>query len=57
MSANLAAAFGATGFFFARPLMPWLQPGGTPAAISFYDTKHLKQTWSAWLTSIASMPG
>src|ERR1700686_4629900 len=29
MSANLAAAFGATGFFFARPLMPWLQPGGT----------------------------
>jgi predicted acylesterase/phospholipase RssA len=44
MSANLAAAFGAAGFFFARPLVPWLQPGGTPAAISFYDTKHLKQT-------------
>ena len=38
MSANLAAAFGAAGFFSARPLMPWLQPGGTLAATSFYDT-------------------
>src|SRR6478672_6909645 len=27
LSANLAASFGATGFFAARPLMPWLQPG------------------------------
>jgi NTE family protein len=44
MSANLVAAFGAAGFFSARPLMPWLQPGGTMAATSFYDTKHLKQT-------------
>jgi NTE family protein len=44
MSANLVAAFGAAGFFSARPLMPWLQPGGTLAATSFYDTKHLKQT-------------
>jgi NTE family protein len=44
MSANLAAAFGAAGFFSARPLMPWLQPGGSPAATSFYDTKQLKQT-------------
>jgi NTE family protein len=44
MSANLAAAFGAAGFFSARPLMPWLQPGGTQAATSFYDTKHLKHT-------------
>jgi NTE family protein len=44
MSANLAAAFGAAGFFVARPLVPWLQPGGAPAASSFYDTKHLKQT-------------
>jgi len=44
ISANLAAAFGAAGFFSARPLMPWLQPGGTLAATSFYDTKHLKQT-------------
>jgi NTE family protein len=44
MSANLAAGFGAAGFFSARPLMPWLQPGGTAAATSFYDTRHLKQT-------------
>src|SRR3954447_26129773 len=44
MSANLAAAFGAAGFFSARPLMPWLQPGGTPASTSFYDTKQLKNT-------------
>ena len=29
MSASLAAAFGAAGFFSARPVMPWLQPGGT----------------------------
>jgi NTE family protein len=43
-SANLAAAFGAAGFFSARPLMPWLQPAGTQAATSFYDTKHLKHT-------------
>jgi NTE family protein len=44
MSASLAAAFGATGFFSARPILPWLQPGGTTAATSFYDTGHLKQT-------------
>ena len=44
MSAGLAMACGATGFFFARPLMPWLQPGGTLAATSFYDTNGLKQT-------------
>ena len=44
MSANLAAAFGAAGFFAARPLMPWLQPGGSLAATSFYDTKSLKGT-------------
>jgi NTE family protein len=44
MSANLAAAFGAAGFFSARPMMPWLQAGGTPAATSFYDTKSLKDT-------------
>ena len=44
MSANLTAAFGAAGFFSARPLMPWLQPGGTTASTSFYDTKQLKQT-------------
>jgi NTE family protein len=44
MSANLAATFGAAGFFSARPVMPWLQPGGSLGATSFYDTKHLKQT-------------
>jgi NTE family protein len=44
MSANMAAAFGAAGFFSARPMMPWLQPGGTLASTSFYDTKSLKGT-------------
>src|SRR3954468_17313184 len=44
MSANLAAAFGAEGFFSARPLTPWFQPGGTLASTSFYDTKQLKDT-------------
>ncbi len=44
MSANLAATFGAAGFFSARMLTPWLQPGGTPAATSFYDTTHLRDT-------------
>jgi NTE family protein len=44
MSAGAAAAFGATGFFSARAMMPWLQPNGTTAATSFYDTAHLKQT-------------
>jgi NTE family protein len=44
MSANLAAIFGATGFFSARPLTPWFQPGGTAAATSFYETKYLKET-------------
>src|SRR6202140_454445 len=44
MSASLAASFGAAGFFSARPLMPWLQPGGTLGATSFYDTKSLRDT-------------
>jgi NTE family protein len=44
MSANMAATFGATGFFSARGLMPWMQPVGTTAATSFYDTKQLKLT-------------
>jgi hypothetical protein len=44
MSAGLAVACGAAGFFFARPLMPWLQPGGALAATSFYDTNSLKHT-------------
>jgi NTE family protein len=37
-------ACGAAGFFSARPLTPLLQPGGTLAATSFYDTKDLKHT-------------
>src|SRR5262249_9885158 len=44
MSANLAAACGATGFFAARAVTPWLQPGGTLGATSFYDTGDLKRT-------------
>jgi NTE family protein len=44
MSANLAASFGAAGFFSARGAMPWLQPGGSLGATSFYDTKSLKHT-------------
>ena len=44
MSASVAASFGAAGFFSARPMIPWLQPGGTLAATSFYDTKSLRDT-------------
>jgi NTE family protein len=44
MSANFAVACGATGFFSARAMMPWLQPGGTLGATSFYDTSDLKHT-------------
>jgi NTE family protein len=44
ISANFAAMFGATGFFTARPVGPWLQPGGTLEATSFYDTENLKHT-------------
>ncbi|HEY2425729.1 MAG TPA: patatin-like phospholipase family protein [Pseudolabrys sp.] len=43
MNANFALACGAS-FFSARPVTPWLQPGGTLEATSFYDTKALKQT-------------
>ena len=44
VSAGLAATYGATGFFSARSIAPWLQPDGTPGATSFYDTKALRQT-------------
>jgi NTE family protein len=44
MSANLKVASGATGFFSARAMLPWLQPGGTLGATSFYDTGDLKHT-------------
>jgi NTE family protein len=44
MSAGIALARGAGGFFAARPVMPWLQPGGTIEATSFYDTTALERT-------------
>ncbi|WP_425994933.1 DUF3734 domain-containing protein [Afipia sp. DC4300-2b1] len=44
VNASFAAVFGANGFFSARPLVPWLQAAGTPAATSFYDTSALKTT-------------
>jgi NTE family protein len=44
MSANFAVTWGAPGLFSARGLMPWLQPGGTQEATSFYDTSDLRHT-------------
>jgi NTE family protein len=44
MSASFAMASGARGFFTARRLPPWFQPGGTIEATSFYDTSDLKRT-------------
>jgi NTE family protein len=44
MSAGLAAASGARGFFSARPILPWFQPAGRIEATSFYDTPDLKRT-------------
>ena len=44
MSAMAALACGAAGFFSARPVMPWLQPGGMHEATSFYDTNALRRT-------------
>ncbi len=44
MSAGLAATCGASGFFSARPMLPWLQTGGTSDATSFYDTAALRTT-------------
>ncbi|WP_439394597.1 DUF3734 domain-containing protein [Bradyrhizobium sp. PMVTL-01] len=44
MSAGLAATCGATGFFSARPVLPWLHPGGASDATSIYDTRALKAT-------------
>jgi NTE family protein len=44
LSASLALANGAKGFFAARPVIPWLQPAGTLEATSFYDTRYLKRT-------------
>jgi NTE family protein len=44
MSASLAVANGAKGFFTTRPVLPWFQPAGTNEATSFYDTRDLKRT-------------
>ena len=44
LNANFGVACGASGFFSARPVTPWLQPAGTLEATSFYDTRALKQT-------------
>ena len=42
--ANLAAAFGAPGFFSPRTLHPFFQSAGTAEATSFYDISALKGT-------------
>jgi NTE family protein len=44
MSAAMALANGARGFFSGRPVTPWLHPHGTIEATSFYDTGALKRT-------------
>jgi NTE family protein len=44
MSASFAFAGGASGFFTARPVVPWFHPAGTIEATSFYDTRDLKRT-------------
>ena len=44
MNANFAAAFGANGFFSARPLAPWAPAVGPFGATSLYDTSALKTT-------------
>jgi len=44
MSASLALACGARGFFSLRPLAPWLHPDGSMEATSFYDTNGLRST-------------
>jgi NTE family protein len=44
MSAALALVHGAPGFFEPWWFMPWLQPSGTPEAISYYNTAALKST-------------
>ena len=44
MSAGMALAGGAPGFFAPRPSIPWFAQRGTPQATSFYDTSALKAT-------------
>jgi NTE family protein len=45
-SAMATALFGRPGFFTPRFPPPLLQPPGTPAALSFYDTSALRDTLS-----------
>jgi NTE family protein len=44
ISAGLALVRGAPGFFAPRLPTPWLQPAGTLAATSYYETTALKAT-------------
>ena len=44
LSAGLALARGAPGFFAPRMPNPWLRPSGTLEATSYYDTSELKAT-------------
>ncbi len=46
LSAFATALFGRKGFFTPRFPPPTLQPPGTPAAVSFYDTSPLRETLS-----------
>jgi NTE family protein len=44
VSAGLAIAYGANGFFEPRVPAPWLQPSGSLEATGFYDAAALKAT-------------
>jgi NTE family protein len=44
MSAGLALAHGANGFFAPRMPVPWLQPAGSLEATGYYDSTPLKAT-------------
>jgi NTE family protein len=44
LTAAAGASLGVTGFFEPRFLSPLLEPAGTPAALSFYDTAPLHKT-------------
>jgi NTE family protein len=44
VSAGLAIAHGANGFFKPRVPAPWLQPSGSPEATGYYDATELKTT-------------
>jgi NTE family protein len=43
-SALTTMMFGQPGFFEPRLSLPWLQPAGAPAALSYYDTRQLERT-------------